>query len=135
IPSIRLRIDDLFSLVKEWKDLKDLAVAMSIFETPEIVNAFKQTEFLNQIQNLTLHLASVNNIRNIERNNNVDQAALDAVVLAASRLQSFKLSDFEGHAFLTSVAPLLQNLSVEKENFDELSQTGSTVAKNLKIKL
>ncbi|OXA51365.1 hypothetical protein Fcan01_13697 [Folsomia candida] len=154
--SVRFRVDDLFPILKEWKELRDIGVAMSTFGTVEIVQAFKQTELMNreiiqnfihdfdvddqlyffsEIQNLTLHLASVNNIRNLERTNNVNKAAMDAVILTASKLQSFRLSDFQGHIFLTRVAPFLQNLTVEKQNFDELSETGSTVARNLKIKL
>ncbi|OXA43520.1 hypothetical protein Fcan01_21836 [Folsomia candida] len=133
--SIMFKLDDLFRIMKGWRNLKDISVSQSTFETVEIIQALRQTRFMNQIQNLTLHLASDDNSRNVEYTNNVDKAIMEAVILAASKLQSFKLSRFKGHLFLGSVARFLENITLEKLNFDELSETGSTLAKNLKIKL
>lgn len=57
--------------------------------------------FFSEIQNLTLHLASDDNSRNVEYTNNVDKAIMEAVILAASKLQSFKLSRFKGVSILS----------------------------------
>ncbi|OXA43519.1 uncharacterized protein LOC110858802 [Folsomia candida] len=146
--SIMFKLEDVFLIAQEWKDLRDISVSLSGLRSLEILKAFSRTGFMNRIQNVTLDLVLADTeydiyIRNRKSIKTQDKALMSAVIMGGSRLQSFKLSGFQGRlrnprstrTFMQKVAPRLENLSLEKVNFDELSETGSTLAKNLRIKL
>ncbi|OXA46829.1 hypothetical protein Fcan01_18410, partial [Folsomia candida] len=151
--TVPFKLDVVFGIAEQWKNLEELAVSKKMFRCPEILTALNRMSFVNRIRRLTLDLNSPANGYTERREFDMyerwnDTVLFPSVLAAGSRLQSFKLSGFEKflepdpyqsrginvtHIFLAREAPDLGNVSLAQSNFQELFQTGATVSKRLKI--